>query len=156
MSITINEAKEKIKELVDKFDFNIQQYKNKNYDEANTRVDFIDPFFEALGWDVSNKAGYAEQYREVVREDKIKIQGKTKAPDYCFRIGGNRKFFVEAKKPQVDIKSDYNPAYQLRRYAYTANLPLSILTDFEEFAIYDTRIKPNVNDKADNARIFPA
>ena len=92
MSITINEAKEKIKELVDKFDFNIQQYKNKNYDEANTRVDFIDPFFEALGWDVSNKAGYAEQYREVVREDKIKIQGKTKAPDYCFRIGGNRKF----------------------------------------------------------------
>ncbi|MFY9595086.1 MAG: DNA methyltransferase [Bacteroidales bacterium] len=154
MSITINEAKEKIKELVDKFDFNIQQYKNKNYDEANTRVDFIDPFFEALGWDVSNKAGYAEQYREVVREDKIKIQGKTKAPDYCFRIGGNRKFFVEAKKPQVDIKSDYNPAYQLRRYAYTANLPLSILTDFEEFAIYDTRIKPNVNDKADNARIF--
>ena len=154
MSITINESKEKIKELVDKFDFNIQQYKNKNYDEANTRVDFIDPFFEALGWDVSNKSGYAEQYREVVREDKIKIQEKTKAPDYCFRIGGNRKFFVEAKKPQIDIKSDYNPAYQLRRYAYTANLPLSILTDFEEFAIYDTRIKPNVNDKADNARIF--
>ena len=33
-------------------------------------------------------------------------------------------------------------------------MPLSILTDFEEFAIYDTRIKPNVNDKADNARIF--
>ena len=61
MSITINESKEKIKELVDKFDFNIQQYKNKNYDEANTRVDFIDPFFEALGWDVSNKSGYAEQ-----------------------------------------------------------------------------------------------
>jgi len=154
MSITINESKKKIKELVDKFDFNIQQYKNKNYDEANTRVDFIDLFFEALGWDVSNKSGYAEQYREVVREDKIKIQKKTKAPDYCFRIGGNRKFFVEAKKPQIDIKSDYNPAYQLRRYAYTSNLPLSILTDFEEFAIYDTRIKPNVNDKSDNARIF--
>ncbi|RKX66338.1 hypothetical protein DRP44_04390, partial [candidate division TA06 bacterium] len=144
----------KIRELVDRFKQNIDQYKKSTYDEANTRVDFIDPFFESLGWDVANRNGYAEQYREVVREDKIVIVGKQKAPDYSFRIGGIRKFFVEAKKPSIDIKRAMSPAYQLRRYAYTAKLPLSILTDFEEFSVYDTRIKPHPNDNPSVARIF--
>jgi len=60
---------------------------------------------------------------------------------------------VEAKKPSIDIRSDPSPAYQLRRYAYSAKLPLSILTDFQEFAVYDTRIKPSPNDSASVARI---
>ena len=52
----------------------------------------------------------------------------------------SRKFFVEAKKTSVNIKDDISPAFQLRRYAWSAKLPLSILTDFEEFAVYDCRI----------------
>ncbi|MCK4307379.1 N-6 DNA methylase [candidate division WOR-3 bacterium] len=148
------EAKKHIKELVERFEENISQYKKTDYDEANTRTDFIDPFFENLGWDVANKQGYAEQYREVVREAKIIIAGKHKAPDYSFRIGGIRKFFVEAKKPSIDLKHEISPAYQLKRYAYTARLPLSILTDFEEFSVYDTRIKPTPKDSASCARIF--
>ncbi|OYD15920.1 methyltransferase, partial [candidate division WOR-3 bacterium JGI_Cruoil_03_44_89] len=147
-------AKEKIKELAKRFEENISQYKRADYDEANTRADFIDPFFETMGWDVANKQGYAEQYREVVREAKVIIAGKHKAPDYSFRIGGIRKFFVEAKKPFIVLKSEVSPAYQLRRYAYTAKLPLSILTDFEEFSVYDTRIKPTPKDSASCARIF--
>lgn len=149
--------KEKLMELsklVETFKTNIKDYKSNKYDEANTRVDYIDKFFELLDWDVRNLQSFSEQYREVVREDKVIIQGKPKAPDYSFRIGGIRKFFVEAKKPAVNIKEDTEPAYQVRRYSYTAKLPLSILTDFEEFAVYDTRIKPNKNDKASVARIF--
>lgn len=95
-----------------------------------------------------------EQYKDVVHEDAIKIGGATKAPDYCFRIGGTRKFFLEAKKPSVDIKNEAPPAYQLRRYAWSAKLPLSILTDFEEFAVYDCRVEPRVDDKASVARIM--
>lgn len=79
---------------------------------------------------------------------------KTKAPDYSFRIGGTRKFFVEAKKPAINLKDASEPAYQLRRYAWSAKLPLSILTDFEEFAIYDCRIKPAKEDSAAAARLF--
>jgi hypothetical protein len=140
-------------QLIDRFKEHLEQYKGVSYDEANTRTDFIDPLFKLLGWDVANAAGYAEQYREVIREDKVSIEGGTKAPDYCFRIGGVRKFFVEAKKPSVDLRNDPSPAYQLRRYAYSAKLPLSILTDFQEFAVYDTRIKPGPNDSASVARI---
>lgn len=145
---------EQLKGLVDLFQTNIKQYTSNAYDEANTRVDFIDKFFELLGWDVANRQWYSENYREVVREDKVKVQWKTKAPDYSFRLWGKRIFFVEAKKPWVDIKHDTDPAFQIRRYSWTAKLSLGILTDFEELAIYDTRIKPNINDKADNARIF--
>ncbi|HEX7608431.1 MAG TPA: N-6 DNA methylase [Candidatus Cryosericum sp.] len=140
-------------QLIDRFKEHLEQYKGASYDEANTRTDFIDPLFKLLGWDVANTASYAEQYREVIREDKVSIEGGAKAPDYCFRIGGVRKFFVEAKKPSVDLRNDPSPAYQLRRYAYSAKLPLSILTDFQEFAVYDTRIKPGPNDSASVARI---
>jgi len=107
-----------------------------------------------MGWDIYNSRGWAEAYKQVVHEAQVKVGGDTKAPDYCFRIGGRRKFFVEAKKPSVDIKHDVNPAYQLRRYAWSANLPLSIVTDFEEFAVYDCRIKPVSSDKASKARIL--
>lgn len=152
--MTKEQAIEELKELINLFQYNIQQYKGKNYDEAKARADFIDKFFSLLGWDIYNKQGFSEKYRDVVREDRVTIKGKVKAPDYCFRIGGARKFFVEAKKPSIDIKHDIDPAFQLRRYAYTAKLPLSILTDFEEFSIYDTRIKPGKTDKASTARVF--
>ena len=77
-----------------------------------------------------------------------------KPPTTASASAAQRKFFVEAKKPAVNIKDDLGPAYQLRRYAWSAKLPLSILTDFEEFAVYDCRIKPDKTDKASTARIL--
>ena len=149
-----DEYRLKLTRLTDLFERNRKQYNTSAYDEANTRTDFIDKFFELLGWDIRNEQGYSEQYREVVREDKVRINGNVKAPDYAFRIGGVRKFFVEAKKPSVNIKDELEPAFQVRRYGYTAKLPLCILTNFAEFAVYDTRIKPSPSDKPDTARIF--
>jgi hypothetical protein len=102
---------------------------------------------------MSNRQGYAEQYKEVVHEDTIKVGRSTRAPDYSFRIGGQRKFFVEAKKPAVNIKEDVSPSYQLRRYAWSAKLPLSVVTDFEEFSVFDCWIKPNPTDKVGMGRI---
>ena len=94
----------KVLELVERFDRNLEPYKQVKYNETQVRLEFINPFFEELGWDVTNKRGYAEAYKEVVHEDVIKVGGAIKAPDYSFRIGGTRKFFLEAKKPSVDIK----------------------------------------------------
>ena len=143
-----------IVDLVARFRAHVDSYKRDAYNETLTRIEFINPFFKALGWDVDNERGYAEAYKDVVHEDAIKLGGGTKAPDYGFRIGGARKFFVEAKKPSVDIKNDVHPAYQLRRYAWSAKLSLSIVTDFEEFAVYDCRVKPDKSDKSSAARIL--
>jgi len=148
----MNPPKE-VEELVERFDRNKEQYKSGSYNETQLRREFVDPFFYSLGWDIENRQGIAEPYKDVIHEDAIKIGTATKAPDYSFRIGGTRKFFVEAKNPSINLKEDVSPAYQLRRYAWSAKLPLSILTDFEEFAIYDCRLKPLKTDKSSTARI---
>ena len=147
-------APKEILDLVARFEMHVEAYKAGQYNETQLRRDYLDPLFKALGWDIDNTAGHAEAYRDVIHEDAIRIGTAVKAPDYCFRVGGTRKFFLEAKKPKIFIKEDIEPAYQLRRYAWTAKLPLSVLSDFEEFAIYDCRIRPAKNDKASTARIF--
>src|SRR5437016_510584 len=103
-----------------------------SYNEAQVRQDFIDPLLRALGWDVDNLVGHAEAYREVIVEDALRARGNVTAPDYSMRVGGVRKFFVEAKRPQVVVRQDISAAYQLRRYGWSAKLAMSLLTDFEE------------------------
>jgi len=147
-------APDNILKLIDQFHSQLASYRSLDYNEAQARNEFIEPFFHALGWDVYNQQGNAYAYKDVIYEDSIKVAGATKAPDYAFRIGGTRKFFVEAKKPSVNLKDEITPAYQLRRYAWSAKLPLSILTDFEEFAVYDCRPKPDKTDKASTGRIL--
>jgi len=150
----LNRAPDIIRQLVERFQTHREAYKSPEYNETQVRREFIDPFFKALGWDVDNEKGYAEQWKEVVHEDAIKVGGVTKAPDYSFRLGGRRLFFLEAKRPAVNLRRDPAPAYQVRRYAWTAKMPLSILTDFEEFIVYDTRVRPNPNDRAATARVL--
>ena len=147
-------APKEIVDLVERFESNLESYKSGHYNETQVRREFVDPFFKALGWDIDNEEGFAEAYKDVIHEDAIRIGSTTKAPDYSFRIGGQRKFFLETKKPSVDIKDDIHPAFQLRRYAWTAKLPLSILTDFEELSVYDCRVKPDKADKASQARVI--
>lgn len=144
----------KLRQLVGRFCSNLDEYKNSTYKEAKLRNDFLNPFFEIFDWDVANESGKSESYRDVIIEDSLEVEGSKKAPDYCFKIGKERKFYVEAKKPSVDIKQEIAPSMQIRRYGYTAVLPLSILTDFEEFSIYDTTQRPHKADTAGTARIF--
>ncbi len=139
-------APKEIIELVERFENNLEEYRSGRYNETELRRDFVDPFFKALGWDVGNKGGRSELYREVVHEDSVKVRGSTKAPDYGFYVGGARKFFVEAKKPSVNLENDVKAAFQLRSYAWSAGLSISLLTDFEEFSIYDCRIEPANSD----------
>jgi hypothetical protein len=65
-----------------------------------------------------------------------------------------RKYFVETKRPSINLKEDPEPAYQLRRYAWSAKLPLSVLTDFEEFCVYNCRVRPQKTDKASKERVL--
>jgi SAM-dependent methyltransferase len=147
-------APDSVLKLCETFADHRDHYRSGNYNEAQLRKEFLDPFFAALGWDMDNAQGLAPQYRDVIHEDALRIGPHVKAPDCAFTLHGQRKFFLEAKKPAVNIKTDIDPAYQLRRYAWSAKMPLSILSDFEEFAIYDTRIKPAKGDPSSKARTF--
>ena len=147
-------APEIIHQLVQQFAENRAEYRSPRYNEAQLRHEFLDKFFEALGWDVYNRLGYSLDSRDVIVEDSVEIEGHSKNPDYAFKIGRERKFYVEAKKPNVDIKFDYDPAFQLRRYAWNQHLALSVLTDFEEFSLYDCREKPAVGVSPATSRLM--
>ena len=96
-------APAEIVRLVETFERNKDTYRQGGLNETQLRREFLDPFFKALGWDVDNTQGWAEPYKEVIHEDAIRIESSVEAPDYCFRIGGTRKFFVEAKAPSVNL-----------------------------------------------------
>ncbi len=150
------EAKKEIERLVTLFREHREEYHLPDYNEAKTRHSFVDPFFKALGWDLDNKGEAAEAYREVIIEDKVKVHGRMKAPDYGFRLQGSgdkRLFYVEAKKPSVLLKVNKEASFQLRSYGLSAQTPISILTNFEEFVVYDCSRKPDFNDSATVARL---
>lgn len=141
-----------IADLVTRFADNSAYYLDPTYKEHRIRKEGIDPVLKALGWDVDNVRG-ATTDREVVEEDSLTVEGTVKAPDYAFLIDGQRKFFLEAKKPSVNIDTDRSAAFQIRRYCWTAGLPFGVVTDFEEWSVYDCRPQPHVGDSARVARI---
>lgn len=131
--------KEKLLSLIHKFEKDKYHYLSKGYLEAEVRQDFLDPLFEALGWDIGNKKKLSPFDREVVVE-KGETTGR---PDYNFRIDGATKFFVEAKSPSVAL-DNVNHILQAKYYAWsTKEVFFVILTDFEEFKLFDASLKPD-------------
>lgn len=126
-----------LKNLVERFHENIEFYKNtkNSYNEHSCRIEYIDPLLKLLGWDVANEKGLSPQYREVIAEN---YSTRTDRPDYTLTLRGVPKFFVEAKKPAIDIINDAAPAIQTRKYGWNAKHKIAVLTNFEYLVIYDT------------------
>lgn len=144
----INEIKNKIRTLVQKYEQGKEVYRTSRFNETQVRNEFLDPLFEILGWDIRNSAGKNTNEREVLLEEPLKANAAshTKKPDYTFRLFGERKFFLEAKKPCVHIEREDDPAKQVRRYGFTAGLKISVLSNFEHLYIYDTSYPVEQND----------
>src|SRR3990172_1309524 len=109
-----------VSELVERFDRFEENYLAAEYKEARLRQEFLDPLLEAIGWDVRNRTGKSERFKDVVVAEALRVGDENKEPDYAFRIGGSPVFYVEAKKPSVDITTDPAAALQLRRYSFTS------------------------------------
>jgi len=140
----------KVIERVHQYSTKVSEYKRSTYNETEVRIEFVNPFFKALGWDVDNEAGLPQHIREVTHEATVLVEeeGKrrSKKPDYSFRIGTETLFYLETKKPSVDITTDNAPAFQLRRYGWSGNLKISVLTNFADLYIYDCSVRPIEND----------
>lgn len=168
---TKEEGREIIEELVSTFGEHLHFHKSPQFDETTNRQRFIDPFFAALGWDVADedrrgpfadvvleysvRSRTADPNQLTLETDEAEDQRVEDAlaasadvgyvgirrPDYSFRIGGERQFFVEAKRPSVEI-GGARPVYQVKSYGWNAGVPLSLLTDFEELLVFDCRYPP--------------
>jgi type I restriction-modification system DNA methylase subunit len=128
----------RMEDLVRKFGANADEYLSTSYSEAEVRYQFIDPLFAALGWNLEDKTGLGPARCEVLTE-KGGTPGK---PDYNFRLHGKPRFFVEAKPPHVKLGAQH--VLQAKRYAWNhATVSIAVLTDFEEFRVYDASLKPD-------------
>ena len=144
--------------LVERYAANRTEYIKSTYGETSLRVEFLDPLFCILGWDVNNEAGHSIYTREVIHEANVTVDDEdsahaNKKPDYAFRLGGETKFFLEAKKPSVNIVERREPAFQARRYGWNGNHAIAVLSNFEDLSIYDCGYRPTDDQGASFARI---
>jgi len=149
-------ARARVAKLVVNFQRNEADCLRASYNETQARTEFITPLLEAFGWDVHNAAGQPLALREVIEEATVEVGEERlfKKPDYELRLARQRKLFVEAKKPSVRIDHDRASAFQTRRYGYSASLPIVVLTNFHQLAIYDCQPTPAETDEAHIARLL--
>lgn len=141
-----------LENLVARFSAEVRKYvsSTSTFQETEARIEFIDPFFSLLGWDMNNSNGLPSTMRDVLREESLTTESKfKKKPDYTFRIASNKKFYVEAKRPSVDIATNIDSAFQVRSYGYSGGRAVSILTNFRTLRVYDTTLAPKAGDDAD-------
>lgn len=133
-------------ELIDRFERHAKdRYLQSNYQEAEVRKDFIDPFFKALGWDVDHEREHNPYEQEVKVERAVHMHRSKKRADYAFYLApdfNNVRFFLEAKKPSINLEASADAHFQTLRYGYSAKTPLAILTDFEQVRVLDCRRVP--------------
>ena len=160
MTVSKEEAKSRLTLLIQRYQAARDEIiaSTSDYNETQLRNDFLNEFLRLLGWDVDNKLGLPQHLREVVHEAHVKVQVdqdlRSKTPDYALCVGGARKLFIEAKKPSVKIEIAKEPAFQLRRYGWNAQLTISVLSNFEKLAIYDCRYPPKAEDPVTVTRIL--
>lgn len=140
--------------LIDRFEKHADRYVQPSYQEAETRKDFIDPLLKAMGWDVDHEREHNPYEQEVKVESGLIVHDarSQKRADYAFYLAPNFRdvrFYVEAKKPSVDLARSTDAHFQTLRYGYSAGTPLAVLTDFEQIRVLDCRRRPHPDSALD-------
>ncbi|MGP8079567.1 MAG: hypothetical protein ACLPVI_03555, partial [Dehalococcoidales bacterium] len=124
--MTKEETKLKITNLVTKLN-SLDSHKIKSYNEAATKQGFIQPLFEALGWNFTDTD-------EVSPEDNTS-NGRV---DYAFKLHGISQFYVEAKSLKEDL-NDQKYIKQAISYAYNKGVTWAILTNFQSLRVFNAQ-----------------
>ncbi|MGN0237907.1 MAG: Eco57I restriction-modification methylase domain-containing protein [Lepagella sp.] len=147
--------KEKLIDLVQRYQVSKSAGQLENSSEATMRT-WIDELLSVFGWDVQNTKQVLTEHT-LGRSEKVKLRdiGSTNTrPDYTLVNGSVLLTFVDAKSLAVNIESNKDAAFQIRSYGWSIGAPFAIITNFEQLAIYDCSIMPNVLDEADYACIY--
>jgi len=150
-------GRENLSKIIKQYSKNLLEYKSGNYNETEVRNDYVNPFFEELGWDVINRKGMSQHLREVKHEATVYVEEngelRKKKPDYSFNAGSEVYYYLETKKPSIDILNNKDAVFQLRRYGWNGNLKISVLTNFTDLLIYDCTVRPCEDDDYSKALI---
>jgi methylase of polypeptide subunit release factors len=118
---------EAISDLVGQYD-RLSEPDRRRYSETETRTNFIDRLFLALGWPVYDRA-------HVERETTV---AEGKRPDYIFKLHGVPRLFLEAKPLRDDV---YNLEYARDAItkAYNKGVAWAGVTNFANLVIFDAQ-----------------
>ena len=118
--MTIEHARLQIAEMVHRWQ-SLSPADVRQHNEENTKNAFIQPLFEALGWNFHDI--------EEVTAEHAAAQGRV---DYAFRVNGVSRFYLEAKPLYRDLASNSEWVKQAVGYAYGKGIPWVVLTNFKE------------------------
>ncbi len=118
-----DKSKEDIKELVNDFRNNYQNYKKLAESDVETKL-VEELFIKILGWDK----------KDFIKQEKVRRGEKGGRADYAFYIGDRIVFFLEAKKIGVPLEKEADK--QVISYALSRKVPLAISTNFEQMNIF--------------------
>ncbi|MDE6000328.1 MAG: N-6 DNA methylase [Bacteroidaceae bacterium] len=123
--------------------------------EATMRT-WIDELLSLFGWDVQNTHQVLTEHslNKNERNRLHEIGSSNTRPDYTLVNGRVKLAFIDAKSLSVDIENDKNAAFQIRSYGWSIGAPFSVVTNFEQLAIYDCSVMPNVEDATSYARLY--
>jgi len=105
--------------------------------EQNTKATLIEPLLSALGWDV-------EELEEVRREYRRKAQDKP--VDYALFLVREPRLFIEAKALNEDL-TNRKWASQILGYATVVGVRWCVLTDGDEYRLYNAHAEVDVDEK---------
>ena len=118
--MTLEHARLQIADIVERWQ-SLSPADVRQYNEENTKNIFIQPLFEALGWDFHD-------INEVTAEQPA-ARGRV---DFAFRVNGVSRFYLEAKPLRDELSSNSEWVKQAVGYAYGKGIPWVILTNFKE------------------------
>ena len=146
--------KNKLISLVQRYQIAKSAGQLENSSEATMRT-WIDELLSVFGWDVQNtQQVLTEHTLGRAEKDRLRGIGSTNTrPDYTLVNGNVTLTFVDAKSLSVRIDADKDAAFQIRSYGWSIDAPFSVVTNFEQLAIYDCSVMPSIFDEADYARV---
>ena len=146
--------KGKLKNLVEKYQEFIATANKNDISEEAIRT-WINNMLSIFGWNVQD-TNQVLQERTLGKAYKTRlkeIESSHSRPDYILINGKIIKAFIDAKDLKTDIFIDKTTAFQVRSYAWSANVPCSFASNFEQFVIFDCRFKPNHTQAANYGAI---
>ncbi len=136
MNDSMHSAREKVRQLIEKYELVKKSGDINKYTEEDTKNGFIRPLFDALGWDTADRS-------EVTAEEH-QSNGRV---DFGFYVSNRLKFYLEAKPLKSDLhREEY--ANQAIKYSWNKGATWAVLTDFESLKVFNAQvIDSHLSDK---------
>ena len=115
----------------------IARHQGEGINEHDTKAALITPMLNALGWDVEDLDQVRREYHQQATNTRV---------DYALMDQGTPRLFVEAKALGTEL-DDLKWATQILGYASVAGVTWVVLTDGNEYRIYNAHASVPVEEK---------